>query len=146
MDGVEKPEHYVWRSMMSRCYNSNTANFKYYGAKGVKVCKRWHEYKNFLLDMGVRPSKLHSLDRVNNNADYKPSNCKWSTRSEQQKNKSSTRIFTDGEFVGTLAECAEHLKISKALALYRWKAWGSFQKEKQWQLKSRKLKSKSLKF
>lgn len=142
MNGVEKPEHYVWRSMMSRCYNPNTENYKYYGARGIKVCKRWHDYRNFISDMGERPSKEHSLDRINNNSDYKPSNCKWSTRSEQQKNKASTRIFTDGKFEGTLAECAEYIKISKALALYRWKAWGSLQKEKQWQLKNPSSKKK----
>jgi hypothetical protein len=145
MHGLETAEHYVWRSMMARCYNPNLSNYKYYGAKGIKVCKKWHNYKNFLADMGQRPSKEHSLDRINSTADYKPSNCKWSTRSEQQKNKTTTRIFTDGKFTGTLAECAEHIKISKALALYRWNAWGSFQKEKQWQLKNRSSKKPSLK-
>lgn len=142
LNGVEKPEHYIWRSMMARCYNENLANYKYYGARGIKVCKRWHDYKNFMADMGERPSNKYSLDRINSNADYKPSNCKWSTRSEQQKNKTTTRIFTDGKFVGTLVECATHLNISKALALYRLKAWGSFQKEKQWQLKKPSSRNK----
>jgi hypothetical protein len=125
--------------MIARCTNSNNASFKYYGGKGVKVCKRWLKYENFLLDMGERPSPAHSLDRIHTAGDYKPSNCKWSTRSEQQKNKTTTRLYTDGVFTGTLVECAALVGISKALAHIRWKAWGSFQKERQWRELQKRL-------
>jgi hypothetical protein len=139
LGGKEIPSHYVWRSMIARCTNSNNASFKYYGGKGVKVCKRWLKYENFLLDMGERPSPAHSLDRIHTAGDYKPSNCKWSTRSEQQKNKTTTRLYTDGVFTGTLVECAALVGISKALAHIRWKAWGSFQKERQWRELQKRL-------
>ena len=100
LGGKEKPEHYIWRAMLARCNNPKAGNYKYYGGKGIKVCKRWLKYENFIVDMGERPSSGHSLDRKNTDADYKPSNCKWSTRSEQQKNKTTTKIYTDGKFKG----------------------------------------------
>ena len=130
--GAEQPEHYIWRAMMARCYNPKAASYAHYGARGVKVCKRWHDYRLFLADMGVRPDKGYSLDRIRVDGDYKPSNCRWATRSEQQKNKTSTRWFSNGEFTGTLVECAALVGISKALALWRWKTWGSFEKDTVW--------------
>ena len=132
LGGKENPEHYVWRTMIARCTNPNQRAFAHYGARGIKVCKRWMKYQNFLIDMGPRPSAQHSLERINVDGDYKPSNCRWATRSEQQKNKTSTKWYTNGEFTGTLVECADRLGISKALALWRWKQWGSFQKEVVW--------------
>jgi hypothetical protein len=133
MDGGETPEHYVWRAMVARCNTPTHKAFHFYGGRGIKVCKRWLNYENFLADMGIRPSALHSLDRINNNKGYSPSNCRWATRSEQQKNKRTTRIFTNGKFVGTLSECASKIGISKELAFYRFKNWGTFEKGKTWQ-------------
>lgn len=132
LGGRETAEHYVWRSMINRCSNPNDAAYKHYGARGVKVCKRWHKYENFLADMGQRPSKDYSLDRKNVNGDYKPSNCRWATRSEQQRNKTTTRLYTDGSFVGTLVECAANLGISKELAHWRIKNWNTFIKDSTW--------------
>lgn len=133
LGGKENPEHYTWRTMIARCTNPNQASYRYYGARGIKVCERWLVYKNFLSDMGLKPSPEYSLERINTNEDYKPSNCKWATRSEQQKNKSTTKWYTNDEFTGTLVECAKHLGISKALALWRWKQWGTFEKGVVWQ-------------
>ena len=139
LGGKERPEHYVWRTMIARCTNPNQKAYVYYGARGIKVCKRWLKYENFLIDMGLRPSPDHSLDRKNTDADYKPSNCRWATRSEQQKNKTTTKWYTNGVFTGTLVECAKFLSISKELAHMRWKAWGSFEKEQVWRLLPRVL-------
>lgn len=133
LGGKEIPLHYVWRSMLARCNNPNDHAYHYYGGKGVKVCKRWLKYENFMLDMGERPSAKHSLDRIQTSGDYKPSNCRWVTHSEQQKNKSTTKWYTNGSFVGTLTECATFLGISKELAHIRWKTWASFEKETKWQ-------------
>lgn len=132
LGGKERPEHYVWRTMIARCTNPNQKAYVYYGARGIKVCKRWLKYENFLIDMGLRPSPDHSLDRKNTDADYKPSNCKWSTRSEQQKNKTTTVKYSNGKFSGTLVECAKHVGISKSLALWRWKSWNTFEKDTKW--------------
>jgi len=142
MDGKEKPEHYIWRTMLARCNNPSASGFKYYGGRGIKVCKRWNSYANFLSDMGARPSDDHSLDRKNTNADYKPSNCVWSTRSQQQKNKRSTKFYSNGIFTGTLVECADYLGITKHTAFERWKNWGTFEKGVLWQQKKQPLKRK----
>lgn len=135
--GIEKPEHAVWRSMLARCSNENHRFYSNYGGRGIKVCRKWYKYENFISDMGDRPAKGYSLERINNNKGYAPNNCRWATRSEQQKNKSTTKIYTDGVFKGTLVECAKKLGISKELAHMRWKAWGSFEKGKVWRLQKR---------
>lgn len=132
LGGTERPEHYIWRSMMARCYNPNMASYERYGGRGIKVCKRWHSYAKFFADMGERPSAMHSIDRIRVNGDYKPSNCRWATKSEQQKNKTSTRVYSNGQFTGTLVECAAYVGISKELAHWRWRTHGAFVKGEIW--------------
>lgn len=80
------PEYAVWNTMRQRCTNPNSEKYKDYGARGIKVCKRWAKFKNFLEDMGRRPSKDYSIDRKNNDGNYCKRNCRWATRSEQQRN------------------------------------------------------------
>lgn len=120
--GKERPEHYVWRTMLVRCRD------KHRGYENVTVCKAWHEYVNFIADMGSRPTPQHQLERIDNCGHYEPGNCKWATRSEQQKNKSSTRRWVSGSVVGTLFEWAAMLGISPQLAHYRMKKNGTFVK------------------
>lgn len=79
--------YWVWNSMIQRCQNKNRESYKYWGGLGVKVCKRWHTFENFLEDMG-KPPPGRSLDRwPNNDGDYEPSNCRWATASEQRRNQ-----------------------------------------------------------
>ena len=132
MDGKEQPSHYIWRSMVARCTNPAQQSYKYYGARGITVCERWMQYENFLADMG-EPTKGMSLDRVDNDKGYAPDNCRWATASEQQKNKRTTRVYSNGAFVGTLVECARFIGISMALAHWRWKNKGTFEKGVVWQ-------------
>jgi hypothetical protein len=76
-----------WRSMRNRCLNSNSKNFKYYGGRSITVCERWlNSFENFLEDMGERPEGM-TLDRIDNDGHYEPSNCKWSTSKEQNNNR-----------------------------------------------------------
>jgi hypothetical protein len=76
-----------WRNMRERCRNKNHEKYPLYGGRGIKVCDRWiNSFCNFLADMGERPEK-HTIDRINANSDYEPSNCKWSTYKEQNKNR-----------------------------------------------------------
>lgn len=76
----------LWQGMKTRCSNPNASNYKYYGGRGIKVCERWEKFENFLEDMGERPEEL-TLDRIDNNGDYEPSNCRWATSYEQYHNK-----------------------------------------------------------
>ena len=83
-----------WRHMHSRCYNQNVPEHKYYGARGIMVCARWHDFVNFLTDMGSRPAGLE-LDRINNNGNYEPSNCRWATRHEQIQNSRLAKLTVE---------------------------------------------------
>lgn len=137
LGGKERPIHYIWRSMLSRCQNPNHHAYKYYGLRGISVCPRWCTFENFAADVGPRPSPEHSLERVDNEKGYGPDNWRWATRSEQQKNKGSTKWYTNGVFTGTLVECAAFVGISKELAHWRWRVWGTFEKGVVWQLQKK---------
>ena len=81
------PLYNTWSGMKQRCNYKKHKDYKYYGGRGIKVCPRWsNSFELFVLDMGIRPLK-HTLDRIDGNKNYEPSNCKWSTHKDQTKNR-----------------------------------------------------------
>lgn len=86
------PTWITWYNMRQRCRDKNDTSYKYYGAKGVKVCDRWNtSFENFLADMGERPHRL-TIDRINPFGNYEPGNCRWATYKEQANNKRSHHV------------------------------------------------------
>lgn len=88
--GRRTPEYRSWRGMMQRCYDQHCRAYKWYGARGISVCARWHRFEAFLEDMGSRPDGL-TLDRIDNDGNYEPGNCRWVTMKEQLRNRRPRR-------------------------------------------------------
>lgn len=81
-------EYKAWWGLRDRCQNPKSQCFASYGGRGIKVCYRWAaSYEAFLADMGRAPGRDYSIDRIDNDGDYEPANCRWATRSQQQRNK-----------------------------------------------------------
>lgn len=88
MTKLSKPVEYsAWQQAKSRCYSKTCPDYHRYGGRGIKMCDKWrNSFASFIQDMGFKPTNKHSLDRINNNGDYEPGNCRWATKKEQQNN------------------------------------------------------------
>ena len=82
--------YHAWKSMLRRCTNPSSADWRRYGGRGITVCSQWHRFEAFLADMGLCPDGL-TLDRINNDGSYEPGNCRWTTWEQQVLNRRSTR-------------------------------------------------------
>lgn len=94
-DPVKRSVYWCYKAMKNRCLNASHISFPNYGGRGIKICQRWLDsFNDFVADIGPRPSQIHCLERINNDGDYEPSNCRWATRSEQGFNKRTNRFIT----------------------------------------------------
>src|SRR5258705_9640094 len=92
----ETPEYRAWESMRRRCDKPNAHNYRYYGGRGIGYAEDWKSFDNFLRDVGKKPGAAYSLDRIDNDKDYSPENCRWATKTEQQRNSSNSRLSDQG--------------------------------------------------
>lgn len=108
--GSNTKEYNSWTHIKGKCLNPNNRAFHHYGGRGITVCERWlKSFQNFLDDMGKAPSKSHEIDRIDNDGNYEPSNCRWATRQEQCNNKRSNVVVTHNGETKTLAQWSRKL-------------------------------------
>ncbi len=119
-----KPEFRVWVKMRQRCYLKTAKDYPRYGGRGIRVCKEWDEsFISFFDHVGSRPTPKHSLERLDNNADYEPGNVTWATMKQQTRNRSSTRIIAFNGVFMCSKDWADYLGLSKGALCTRLKNW-----------------------
>lgn len=120
---VESPEYRTWEAIRTRCTNKNQKAYKNYGGRGIIVCEKWmNSFEAFLEDMGKKPSGKHTIERINNNKNYSPDNCKWATRKEQGKNKRNTILIESKGVVKSLREWSLETGINYYTMFSRYKS------------------------
>lgn len=108
------PEFLVWQRMLHRCSDPKNPSWQRYGGRGIAVCERWKEkFLDFFADMGSRPSPAHSLDRINNEGNYEPGNCRWALPKEQSRNTRTNRIVEAFGLRMTMVEWSEHVGMNR---------------------------------
>lgn len=109
---TKSPEHMAWCAMRSRCRDSDSQSYDNYGGRGIAVCERWLKFENFLADMGPRPTPKHSIDRINNDGNYEPANCRWATKYQQDNNRRTNRMLEYAGLCLTISEWSRRVNIS----------------------------------
>lgn len=112
-------EYSSWMAMIGRCTRPCVSKYENYGGRGIAVCDRWMSFDAFLADMGPKPTRRHSIDRIDSNGNYEPGNCRWATPTEQSSNsRRNTYVVIDGVRM-TATEAARRLGVSKTLVFGR---------------------------
>jgi hypothetical protein len=111
----DSPEYQVWATILQRCRNPKNAGFQGYGARGIGVDDEWLTFSNFYRDMGNRPSNSHTVERIDNNGNYGPKNCRWATQKEQSRNKRSNKLIEYNGQVKCVADWNDHLGFGRGV-------------------------------
>lgn len=134
------PLYRLWKHMRSRCNNPNNPRYSDYGGRGITVCDRWRLFKNFVEDMGDRPSMQHTLERRDNDRGYFPNNCYWATKLEQANNKRNNNFVTFKNETMTLPRWADYLGIKCSTLTQRYYSYGwSIEKTLTTQVRNRRV-------
>lgn len=113
-------EHHIWQNLIYRCYNPNCPQYDRYGGRGIGVCDKWKEsFIAFYEDMGPCPSPKHTVDRIDNDGDYCPENCRWATRKQQANNRRGNRLLTYKGEQKTCAAWAEQFGLTRLIIWQR---------------------------
>lgn len=126
-DKITSGTYNTWVNMISRCKYENLPAYKDYGGRGITVCERWMDFQNFLDDMGTRPAGT-SIDRINNDGNYEPGNCRWATGVEQCKNRRSNRMLTLNGKTMCLTDWCSEFGITRAAVTFRLKRGWTLEK------------------
>lgn len=126
----------VWKHMIQRCTDPSISNYYRYGGRGIKVCNRWQKYENFVLDMFPSYVRGLTLERINNDGNYEPENCRWATRKEQANNTRNiekAKKYTFNGITQTTRQWAEELGIKRTtldmrLRHYKWPVEKAFER------------------
>lgn len=113
------PTYNSWNNMKFRCYNPKATQYEFYGGRGIKVCEEWKvSFDQFVEDMGMRPDGT-TLDRIDPDGNYEPSNCRWATKAEQSRNRRSAKFVTAGGEPMNACDAAAVIGIKKATLYHR---------------------------
>jgi hypothetical protein len=121
-------EYNSWHAMIGRCTNENDIGYANYGGRGITVCDRWLDINNFIADMGLKPTPKHQLDRKENNGNYEPGNCKWSTNTENMRNTRSNHLVTVLGETLCMTEMGAKYGVSIEIVNYRTKRGWTIEK------------------
>ncbi len=114
------PEYLTWLRIRDRCRNNRNNQYRNYGGRGVSVCERWDRFENFLSDMGNKPTQKHQIDRIDNNGDYEPSNCRWATCRENCENTRKSKFWiVHGIRYQSAQDASKALNVCKS-TIRRW--------------------------
>lgn len=107
----DNPTYARWAAMIQRVTNPTNVRWEHYGGRGIDVCERWRDFDNFVADMGECPDGL-TLDRLDNDGDYEPGNCRWATRTEQNRNNRRTHMITYDGRTQSMSAWAEEIGMN----------------------------------
>lgn len=112
----------TWKAMKARCFNPKNRGYRHYGGRGIRVCKRWMKFENFLADMGERPAGLQ-IDRIDNDGNYEPGNCRWATPLENALNTRWSRRYTFKGKTNNISGWARMMGITSRAMRHRVNFW-----------------------